>query len=223
MMRHPRCVFDAPFESHPHDVVASRVGTIVGATHIVAGPFGGAYKFDGSDDYISYGSDNELNITGAMTLEAWIRLDGTPDATEGIVTKYSTVGTSRQYKIGVDTNRRLVFLASSDGSSSSTKLWAGYANIALTLGAWTHVAAAFTPSATPLLYVSGSAYPAVNYYGSVIPASVHASATDLQVGAYGGGTPYSIAAAIDEPRIWNVALSVRDIGRVMLGLPPLEV
>ncbi|MBU4205102.1 LamG domain-containing protein, partial [Patescibacteria group bacterium] len=37
--------------------------------------FGGAFDFDGVDDYINAGNDTSLNITDAITIEAWIKLN----------------------------------------------------------------------------------------------------------------------------------------------------
>lgn len=45
---------------------------IYGATW-VKGKFGYALQFDGIDDYVDCGSDESLNITGAITIEAWVK------------------------------------------------------------------------------------------------------------------------------------------------------
>jgi len=42
------------------------------------GKIGGALEFDGVDDYVDCGSDASLDITGAITLEAWIYFNRTP-------------------------------------------------------------------------------------------------------------------------------------------------
>jgi len=57
-------------------------GTIAGNPQWqpAAGKFGGALEFDGDGDYIECGSDEELNITGAVTVAAWVKLSkSTPD------------------------------------------------------------------------------------------------------------------------------------------------
>jgi len=35
----------------------------------------GALQFDGKDDYVDCGNDESLNITEAITIEAWVRHD----------------------------------------------------------------------------------------------------------------------------------------------------
>ena len=39
----------------------------------MAGRFGGALSFDGVDDWVSVADSASLDLTSAMTLEAWVR------------------------------------------------------------------------------------------------------------------------------------------------------
>jgi len=75
-------------------------GTIHGASW-VRGKFGYALKFDGTDDYVDCGSDDSLNITDAITIEAWIYPKGAGVSTyPRIIDKSSSVsGTAPGYKI----------------------------------------------------------------------------------------------------------------------------
>jgi len=47
-------------------------GTFAGDPQWVAGYYGGALEFDGTDDNIDCGNDDSLNITDEITLSAWI-------------------------------------------------------------------------------------------------------------------------------------------------------
>jgi len=49
-------------------------GTSMGMNHptLVSGKFGSALSFDGVDDFVDCGNDASLNITGDITIEAWI-------------------------------------------------------------------------------------------------------------------------------------------------------
>ncbi len=49
-------------------------GEIFGAEW-VAGQFGSALEFDGTDDYVNAGNDSSFDITDAMTLAAWYKAD----------------------------------------------------------------------------------------------------------------------------------------------------
>jgi len=47
-------------------------GTINGAVWTSSGRFGSALQFDGVDDYVDCGNGASLNITTAVTVEAWV-------------------------------------------------------------------------------------------------------------------------------------------------------
>src|SRR5690242_17396442 len=47
-------------------------GTIAGATRTAAGRFGGALAFDGVNDLVTVADASSLDLTTAMTLEAWV-------------------------------------------------------------------------------------------------------------------------------------------------------
>ena len=49
------------------------VGMIVGATRTAAGRYGRALVFDGRDDLVTVADDPSLDLTSAMTLEAWVK------------------------------------------------------------------------------------------------------------------------------------------------------
>ena len=48
-------------------------GVISGATWSTTGKFGGALSFDGVNDWVTINDNNLLDLTTAMTLEAWVR------------------------------------------------------------------------------------------------------------------------------------------------------
>ena len=48
-------------------------GTISGATWTAGGKYGGALSFDGVNDWVTVNDANSLDLTGAMTLEAWVQ------------------------------------------------------------------------------------------------------------------------------------------------------
>jgi hypothetical protein len=72
-------VYDS--SSHGHD------GNIIDATRINDPVRGQCLKFDGTNDYVSVPDDPNLNITGEITISAWIYLESGGDSAQGIVTK----------------------------------------------------------------------------------------------------------------------------------------
>lgn len=55
------------------DAWGSNDGIIEGDPKIVEGKIREALEFDGADDYINCGTDASLNLTGALTIEVWIK------------------------------------------------------------------------------------------------------------------------------------------------------
>src|SRR6185295_14113503 len=58
-------------------------GTIGGATRTTAGKYGRALSFNGSSNFVTVGDSATLDLTNAMTLEAWVNV--------GSATGYRTV------------------------------------------------------------------------------------------------------------------------------------
>ncbi len=48
-------------------------GVLRGGTWVTDGRHGGALKFDGIDDWVTVADDNALDLTGKLTLSAWVR------------------------------------------------------------------------------------------------------------------------------------------------------
>src|SRR5690349_13859404 len=53
-------------------------GTIVGATWSTGGKYGNALSFNGKSSYVDLGNPSALQLTGSMTLEAWVKAAATP-------------------------------------------------------------------------------------------------------------------------------------------------
>jgi len=51
---------------------STSVYSVAQAPPWTSGKYGSALKFDGKDDYVNCGNGASLNITGAITIEAWV-------------------------------------------------------------------------------------------------------------------------------------------------------
>jgi hypothetical protein len=65
-------------------------GTIVGATWTGQGKFGNALSFDGTSSYVDLGNPAALQLTGSMTIEAWVNAAANPPDDGQIVAKSDT-------------------------------------------------------------------------------------------------------------------------------------
>jgi hypothetical protein len=109
---------------------------------------GTALDFDGSNDYVDVGNGASLDITGAVTVSAWVKLSGVPVGYSQILSKDAT-GSSNGYSFIVHSDRTVQFWIG-DGD------WAGVtdATTALQDGIWYHVVG-IHDGTTIRVYVNG--------------------------------------------------------------------
>jgi len=203
-------------------------GTISGATW-VDGQFGKALKFNGNatdkDDYLEI-SDNNLNITGELTAEAWIKPDfaATPGYYTILDKGVSGGTTTSQYDFTLlSASRKLeVFYGSVSGDCSFID-----SNITVPNdGKFHHVAFTYNNKNGITFYVDGQKdYPTTysyyskcgdkNTYSSALnqPAKplVSHSGTKFKIGRRAGYKEYYFQGIIDEVRVYSRALTDEEI------------
>jgi hypothetical protein len=182
-------------------------GTVSGAGR-VAGKFGGALSFDGVDDIVVVPDAAALDLTSGMTIEAWVRptqasgwrtvalKETAGGLAYGLYAHDSAVGPGAYVNVG----------ALDENATVPT---------ALTLGAWTHVAATYDGAALKV-YVNGALAATHALSGSLVQ-----SGRPLGIGGNRVWGEY-FAGAIDEVRIYDRALSAAQIdldSRTALPLP----
>ena len=164
--------------------------------------------FDGSDDYVDCGNNASLQITGALTLEAWIYLTA-GQTWDGIISKSywdqvagGYTNTSYTFKFH-DNTETFEFWITSDGTEAARKIT--YSVTPLSTGQWYHIAAVYSPSTYCRIYINGLID---GEETSSIPASIYNSTRPVCIGCDQDSDPASYAfftGKIDEVRIWNVA------------------
>ena len=172
-------------------------GTVSGVTWVTTGRFGKALSFDGVNDLVNVADSNALDLTSAMTLEAWIRPTSATDY-RSVVIKERSGG-----------------LVYSMYSSSDTPPPSGWVRIgtadysvngpgAIPTNTWTHIAVTFGGGSLRL-YVNGTLVTTVSRTGSIAT-----STSPLRIG---GNTIWGeyFSGLIDEVRIYNRALSATEI------------
>ena len=149
---------------------------------------GYALEFDGIDDRVTV--SDPVNVTGPLTLEAWIR----PDAFDG-GRILSNRNASNGYEMDINTSGYLRFTI--DG------IVRGDVDITSHLGQWVHVAVTWAGpyGGGIILYVNGE-MEAIDTFADTM---TDATGT-LEIGIAAWGDYFSFNGAIDEPRIFDTVV-----------------
>jgi hypothetical protein len=206
----------------------------------------GTYLNGADPDWLEYGSTgtgDPLDITGALTIEAWIAPKDQDDDTsdDGIVAKWGVPGI-RSYVLEVqntpsnpDTDGRIAFNLSPNGTdgrrmtSCSIKWdpdagsgaggWVIDENYRVPFydddpNNWTYVAATYEPDVATKIYFNGQLVAArYAHQGFDIPSAIQSNATDVRVGTSDAGTGSYYGGNVDEVAIYNKTLSAEDVLR----------
>lgn len=207
--------FDEGTGAIAYDSAGNNDGQLTNGPAWTTGPINGALSFDGVNDYISLGNPASLNFSGRITISAWINpgvISGT-DINRNIVAHgYSSGYPRREVYLRINSNYYQVGEYIQDGSS--TKL--SYIIPLEDKNNWVHLVGLYD-GATWRLYRNGVEVSSAEYpVGSI---EVNA---DWAIGARGNGGSRFFTGAIDDVRIYNIALSETEVWALYeAGLPKL--
>jgi PKD repeat protein len=177
---------------------SGNTGSLSGATFTTAGRNGGAVSFDGVNDWVTVADANSLDLTSAMTLEAWINPSALGTAWRTVVFKEQVGNLTYGLYANRNTTRpnAQVYVAGADRNVDGSA--------ALPLNAWTHLAATYD-GATLRLYVGGTQVAQLAQTGPI--------ATSTGALRIGGNNIWSewFAGRIDDVRLYNRALTPAQI------------
>jgi hypothetical protein len=188
-----------PLDSNANDYTSTNHGTVFNAI-ATNGLVGGAYKFDGAGDYISFGQGDSLNLSTGITVSVWIKqTSGQYFEWVGILMKgtaASEEGTAWMLIMNATNNLRFYIEAS--GS------WK-YGDIALPYDTgWHHLVGTYDKENVRLYLDNAAGTP----QASTANISVR-DTTDVEAGRdinYG-----QFQGVIDEIGIWGRVLSTNEI------------
>ena len=188
-------------------------GNVFGAIWNSSGRYGGAFEFDGRDDYINISDADSLDIVGSITVSAWVKANSLGSGTNEnrIVVKGPGFHEESLYTLEIDDGTG-TFLLDKDiaplGPCITPSQRCVRSTTLIQLGVWYHLAGTYNGS-TIIFYTNGQ-QEAANYIGSSVgipdnyPLVIGANlnTTNPQDEFYG---------SIDEVRIWNRSLSADEI------------
>ena len=179
-------------------------GNIIGATWTTEGRNGNALSFNGSSSYVDLGNPALLQITGSMTMSAWVQAAANP-ADDGQIVAKSDDASGWQLKTSPDTGPHTFGVRVAGATNTLAQR---YSTTVRSLNVWYHVAGVYNASAQTLdIYVNGVLDNGT--LSGTIPASQINSAVNVNIGRRSGG--YYFNGVIDDVRIYNRALSQAEI------------
>ncbi|MDI9433823.1 MAG: hypothetical protein QM570_19070 [Planctomycetota bacterium] len=188
-------------------------GTVNGIAAWVTGKINQALQFDGGSTYVDCGSGASLNLTDAVTITAWVKLDvvGGDRKIAG-----NQDGTTGGYKFGVYTNDRIEFEIRTSANASTLNRDAS-GGTPLQQGVWYHVAG---------VYSREGAYIRTYVYGGLdreteATAVLGSSTGTFKLGRDPFSEDYYWLGAMDDVRVYNQALSQEEILGIMGQTAPM--
>ena len=177
-------------------------GTLLGNPTWTTGTVEGALQFNGSTSRVDIGNPSELQLTGAMTVSAWVYINSF--ATNGlIVHKEGATQGGWSLKVassGVATMQ----VATNDTTHVSVN------SGLLPTNRWVHLTGTYDPGAALRLYVNGAL---AGQKTSGVPPSQYNSTLGVLIGRRADGQG-AWDGKIDDVRIYNRVLTLREIQAV---------
>jgi hypothetical protein len=180
-------------------------GTLMSGPTWTTGEYGGGLNFNGTS-YVDLGNRPTLQMTGSMTLSAWVKISSNPGDDGAIVAKLGDAGW--QLKTSPDTGVRTAAIQiSSNGWDSIQR----YSRTVLAINTWYHLTGVFDGATRSLnIYVNGVLDNGV--LSGTVPASQSNSSKNVNIGqrtGYPGS--FNFKGTIDEVHVYNRALNGTEI------------
>jgi fibronectin type 3 domain-containing protein len=195
-------------------------GTLSNATWTTSGKYQNALSYNGSTSFVNIGRPTPFtNLTGTMTLEAWVFPTQNP-ADDGQIISFSNSNSGWQLKTSKDTGPRTFGLAVyGNGATARAQR---YSNTQITLNTWYHVAGVYSAAAQTLdIYVNGVLDDGV--LRNAVPTSQSLpNNVNVNIGRRGDNNFYFFGT-IDDVRVYSRALTAGQIQADMatpVGQPP---
>jgi len=184
-------------------------------TWVSPGKFGKALRFDGVDDYVQVADDDTLDITTAITIEAWVYMVSAPSNMRIVCKPYSTTAWTdpyADYELVVleetgweEYPGRAVYFGLTLGGSWTYLATTGTNMVPL--NTWTHLAATYNGSAMAI-YINGQ-----QKVSNLASGAIASSGQPLFIGSRTPAPNEVFSGIIDEVRIWDEARTASQIAQ----------
>jgi hypothetical protein len=191
------------FEGNTNDEKGRNDGTLMDNAAIISDSVrGSVLSLDGAGDYVDVPNDASLNISGPLTISAWIKNENDKDSYQDIVAKGRGFDTGGAYSLAwLGSNDNAYFFLRNPTND-------GYVNARTSLpydNNWHHVAAVYNGT-NGIVYVDGSSA------GGMISATVSPIWQNNKNVLIGGSMWFK--GSIDDVMIFNKSLSEEEVQKI---------
>jgi Concanavalin A-like lectin/glucanases superfamily len=180
-------------------------GTLTNGPTFTPGRNGNAITLDGVNDYVNLGNPAALQLTGSMTISAWINSSSFPIDDAAIVSKRGVNGF--QLDTTVDTGPRTIGFKLTNSSGATM---VRYGATTLLPNTWYYVTGVYNATAQTIdVYLNGVLDNGV--LQGTVTSSQQNSTLNVTVGRRSGSTGFEFSGRIDDMRIYNSALTQAQI------------
>jgi hypothetical protein len=208
--------FDEGYGTVAHDSSGYHdTGTLQNGPAWVDGASGDALSFSGNTADVAIPAASQLEPTSGVSVTAWVK--GTSQGNfKYIMSKGASGCIAGSYGLYTGPNGGIMFYTGQNGGASFTRSADGGPGI--WNGKWHFVAGVYNGS-TEVLYVDGTQVGSpVTVTGGIsygFPPLSSGLGNDLMVGNYAGCSGLGFSGAIDQPSVWNGAMSESDVMNAM--------
>ncbi len=171
----------------------------------IAGRYGNAITFDGTNDYISVLPDTSLDINNYLSLCAWVKLNS-KNIDQKIIARVSRNPDFWGYQLDIFSDNKLEMITGGTTRWNTTRGVSG--GTSLDTGTWYYVTGIFD-GVRNKTYING-----VLDRNNNISYGLSSLSQILNIGKSTEGTGYYFNGIIDEVAIWNRALSESEIKEI---------
>ena len=181
--------------------------TVFGATWTSDGKFGGAYSFDGSNDWVKVDYSSEIALSDAITVSAWVKVNSFDDWQQIVMKGDNNPKGDRDYqlqigKAGTTDSKKAAFGDGSTVVKGSTILLEN---------TWYHLVGVYDGSELKI-YLNGNLDGTLSY-----PGAFPTSNNYLAIGRLGTVNAEYFDGTIDEVKIYNKTLTGTQISTLYNG------
>jgi hypothetical protein len=182
-------------------------GTLTNGATWGTGRNAGAVLLDGSNDFVELGNPSLLQLTGSMTVSAWVNAAAFPVDDAAVVSKRASGEVGYQLDLTVDRGPRTIGFKLTNGSGGTMFR---YGATTLQPNIWYHVTGVYNAATSELhVYLNGQLDDGTLL--GTVTASQQNSTANVNIGRRPTGNGFNFNGRLDDVRIYNRALSVAEI------------